>query len=383
MNKLLGKVRWIMGSFPNVSFGMGMPSMSDDFYTNQLQQQMMMANYQAMGQGAGAGATNPYAQYYQQQQQVAQQAQGGSKFGVGSALKIGAVAGVGTAAAAKWVNFDFNSPLEAGSKKFSKEFIEAFSPEYANLKNETALKNFYSNIKPIGGVAATDLKITAENFPSLMHDTKALFEGAASGSTEVAASGDLAKFLKECGLSESSAGKFNIDEVRRAYTTQLAEHTNITFMNDLNHLTGIHGSYDDIVKGLESCTTNAEKIEYLKQHHTSFGLNAAELETIHGVNPAEAEINTIVSDIKANKASRVSALKGQIDTITADMQGYASRWDTKVGKFGKGFSKYLPEGQLKALEGALSKMRWQKAGKYGLIAAGVGAGVSAVCSWLA
>ena len=359
-----------MGSFPMMGMGG-----TDDFYTQMMYAQMMNGGGANGAGGAPANWTIPSAPQGGQVVQAADQ--GGGLF---NGIIWGAVAGLGTAGATYFTNTSFTSPVVDG--KFTDDFLKRFSGEYAAMQNGDKVKNFFKSL----GTSKTP--ITAENYFGAMDS---IDEFIRSGSVD-----DLTDEAKQILKKQ-----FNLGDVKKATLESL--HTNqldnvkgfvydthsqigkLSTANNLNATQGLLSSLDDIDDGWKALGKGVDskfaKINFLKENAQALGVSADDYKVLLQNADDIADVKTLDDMFKkygtgnALKA-RKTALGKEVTTIQNQMQKFATKWE-KTGLFGVGgFKKGAGNSKVVgALDDAYKAMKKGKAGKYGLIAAGVVAGL--------
>lgn len=344
-----------------------------DYYTQMLCQQMMQNGAGATAKGTNGGSGNDGA---------ATQKQGVGLLGTGAAALGGAGA---TYAGMNWLNHKFNSPVEEvkGKVQFTEDFMHRFSGEYAALQNESAVKNFYTNLsKEIAGKAK--FEVNAENYESLMEEFRSFMNDP--GNPKVAdMSDDLKGFLNQrlgkdvvpAGTTVTEANRHlyevvdgDLATVKGKYAEIFHEANGLEFKNNYNLQKQVYESYDDVLKGLKNCKTATEKAEYIRSNPHAFNLDVDDWKKIFS--GSDAEIETVFNKIKAD-TGRKAALKSGYTSIEKNMQRFAKQWDGKCGFFGKGKFNVFSKKTASALDNALSSMRSAKGGKYAIIGAAAAA----------
>ncbi len=273
----------------NPAMGMGYGFGGDDFYTALLYQQMMNG---ANSANAWTNGANGASQQSGQQQNV-QQKQGIGLMG-GAAI-AGSAAGAGYLGM-NYLNHQFNSPVTEvkGKVQFTDDFMKRFSGEYAAIKNEAALKQFFKDLSTEVGADRAKFTVDEKNFDSIMDELKMFLEDP-SNPKVADMSDDLKGFLKQrigktvpaAGVTIDDTNRYlyelvdtDVDAIRRHYADTLKGANDLEFKNNYNLQKSVYDSFDDFVKGLDDCTDSASKIEYLRSNPHAANLTADELDTL-------------------------------------------------------------------------------------------------------
>lgn len=366
----------------NPAMGMGYGFGGDDFYTALLYQQMMNGTN---GANAWTNGTNGASQQSGQQQNV-QQKQGIGLMG-GAAI-AGSAAGAGYLGM-NYLNHQFNSPVTEvkGKVQFTDDFMKRFSGEYAAIKNEAALKQFFKDLSTEVGADRAKFTVDEKNFDSIMDELKMFLEDP-SNPKVADMSDDLKGFLKQrigktvpaAGVTIDDTNRYlyelvdtDVDAIRRHYADTLKGANDLEFKNNYNLQKSVYDSFDDFVKGLDDCTDSASKIEYLRSNPHAANLTADELDTLLKKGVTDVEVDNIFNRVKADASGRKANIKTSYEALEKNMQSFAKKWDGKVGFFGKGKFNVFDKKTGGALENALASMRRAKGGKFAAIAAGAAA----------
>ena len=366
----------------NPAMGMGYGFGGDDFYTALLYQQMMNGTN---GANAWTNGTNGASQQNGQQQNV-QQKQGIGLMG-GAAI-AGSAAGAGYLGM-NYLNHQFNSPVTEvkGKVQFTDDFMKRFSGEYAAIKNEAALKQFFKDLSTEVGADRAKFTVDEKNFDSIMDELKMFLEDP-SNPKVADMSDDLKGFLKQrigktvpaAGVTIDDTNRYlyelvdtDVDAIRRHYADTLKGANDLEFKNNYNLQKSVYDSFDDFVKGLDDCADSASKIEYLRSNPHAANLTADELDTLLKKGVSDTEVDNIFNRVKADASGRKANIKTSYEALEKNMQSFAKKWDGKVGFFGKGKFNVFDKKTGGALENALASMRRAKGGKFAAIAAGAAA----------
>ncbi len=394
-----------MGINPAMGMGFG----GDDFYTAMLYQQMMNggANWANAANGTTNGANGANGNLTQPQKQ-----------GIGlmgGAAVTGAAAGAGYLGMS-YLNHQFNSPVTEvkGKVQFTDDFMKRFSGEYAAIKNESAMKQFFKDLSTEVGADRAKFTVNEKNFDTIMDELKMFIEDP-SNPKVADMSDDLKGFLKQrigktvpgAGVTIDDTNRYlyelvddDLGAIRGHYADILKRQNELEFKNNYNLQKSVYGSFDDIVKGMDDCTDAVSKLDYLRSnpHIANFSdiewrelfkqpLSRADFEAkiaACGGNPLEEtkirenyvkfeDIDDLFSKVKSEAPNVKNGVKGSLSSLENQMQSFAKKWDGKVGFFGKGKFNVFDKKTGGALDNALSAMRRAKGGKFAAIAAGAAA----------
>lgn len=367
-----------MGINPAMGMGFG----GEDFYTAMLYQQMM--NGGANWANAANGTKNDANGSNGNQTQPKKQGIGL----MGGAAVAGAAAGAGYLGM-NYLNHQFNSPVTEvkGKVQFTDDFMKRFSGEYAAIKNESAMKQFFKDLSTEVGADRAKFTVNEKNYDSIMDELKMFLEDP-SNPKVADMSDDLKGFLKQrigktvpaagVTIDDTNRGKYelvdtDVDEIREHYAKTLKRANDLEFKNNYNLQKSVYDSFDDFVKGLDDCTDSASKIEYLRSNPHAANLTADELDTLLKKGVSDTEVENIFNRVKTDAAGRKANIKTSYEALEKNMQSFAKKWDGKVGFFGKGKFNVFDKKTGGALDNALSAMRRAKGGKFAAIAAGAAA----------
>ncbi len=367
-----------MGINPAMGMGFG----GEDFYTAMLYQQMM--NGGANWANAANGTKNDANGSNGNQTQPKKQGIGL----MGGAAVAGAAAGAGYLGM-NYLNHQFNSPVTEvkGKVQFTDDFMKRFSGEYAAIKNESAMKQFFKDLSTEVGADRAKFTVNEKNYDSIMDELKMFLEDP-SNPKVADMSDDLKGFLKQrigktvpaagVTIDDTNRGQYelvdtDVDEIREHYAKTLERANDLEFKNNYNLQKSVYDSFDDFVKGLDDCTDSASKIEYLRSNPHAANLTADELDTLLKKGVSDTEVENIFNRVKTDAAGRKANIKTSYEALEKNMQSFAKKWDGKVGFFGKGKFNVFDKKTGGALDNALSAMRRAKGGKFAAIAAGAAA----------
>ena len=332
-----------MGFNPYVNqFSTGM-GMNGDFMAN--------AMFETQNYGIDPTAFAGYGQAYNQGQPASDTYQSSGRSGLGTGLKLGAVAGVGTTAGMYFLGGDKVSPFVDG--KFDDKLLRSLEDPNVAAKKALEMKNIKINeiVKSKLGFP-NDIALAEEQY-------KAIAE-VAKGKEWPA---HVVKPTELAGLDEAQA-KAIVEDVNKIDSQKLLEQAakEHTLDGSTKHLSELNARKAKLT-ALESNISTEELAKHLKDNAKLYGITGADEAAIKAAADAEAAkgLQTLINE----NAAAITAQDGRVSTIRSALDGkIRPHWD-QAGK-------KLFDGAPENIQKAVKSFKFNKAGKFGLIAAVAG-----------
>ena len=346
--------------------------LTDDFMANQYFSNKYSVNPDLF---CGAGPKQPKVDTFEKQS---------SSSNTGTGILLGAGAGVGTGLA---VNKWFTNPV--GEKELTKGFADKFSKEYTDIIRKNATETVYKS----HGKLNADIMKELDDFAfhgdasKLSKAAKKVLtsEGVAANQTAVenfvkGINNDIANIVDPKDFNLQTQKLQNIQKVKEGLKGTATEKVALEkFLTENAEHLGLKGADEAATKTNIKNFLNKDRFSALdpaKQMkiENSVIKKAKEL-GLEGKNPAETSkniknyINQMLSKAEVTKTLNTS-VKAQ-EAVTKNATGVLDEvfglWNKDRKAFKAGSTKEITQ----ACEKSLSKFKWQKAGLWGAIAAGV------------